>query len=132
MARGKKRRVTDFTRGKRPLGVALITVFEVVAALYMLLGVVSFSAIRHFMGMGNFVGMIAGFGGAILLLIGIVLLFSAYGFWSGSDWGWWLGIAISGFLIFSIVFLNVLGLVLGLAMVYYITRRRVKRWFGVL
>ena len=131
MARVKKRNSTYFTRGKRPLGVSLITVLEVIAAIYLFLGAVSFSVIRHFVGMSNFVRIVAGFGGFVLLVIGLLLLVSAYGLWSGGSWGWWLGIMLSGFLIFSIVFLDIIGLVLGLIMLYYLTRKHIKKWFAV-
>lgn len=131
MARRKRRKAVDIIRGKRPLGVALITLLEVIAAIYLFLGAASFSLIRYFIGFGNIVSVVAGFGVALLLIMGIVLLFSAYGLWRGTSWGWWLGIVISGFMIISIVFLDVIGLVLGLAFVFYLTRKRVKKWFVV-
>lgn len=127
-ARRHRRRISR--RGERPLGISIAAVLEVVAAFYAFLGVAAFSALRFF-GFRSAVMLISGFGGTILFIIGIILLFSAYGLWSGERWGWWTGIIVSIVLILSIALFDIPGFVLGLVLILYLTRDRVKKWFKV-
>lgn len=88
----KRRHGTNIGRGERPLGISLLSVLEIIAAFYAFLGVAAFSTL-HLLGLRSIVGIIAGFGGLLLLVMGLILLFSAYGLWSGERWdgGWaWL------------------------------------------
>ncbi len=124
----RKRRRSNSGKRDRPFGVLLLLVLEIATAFYMFLGVAAFSAVR-LLGFRSIVSFIAGFGGAILLIIGFALLFSAYGLWSGERWGWWLSMIMSGLLVLTIVFLDIPGFIIGLILLYYLTRKRVKRWF---
>ncbi|MGI0100736.1 MAG: hypothetical protein ACREBH_03420 [Candidatus Micrarchaeaceae archaeon] len=126
----RRRRSGRRRQNKRPFGVTLCAILEIIAAIYVFLGVAAFSSIRLYE-ISGIVGIIAGFGDIILLVSGIVLLLSAYGFWHGSRWGWWLGIIISGVLILSIALLDIIGLVIGIVLVFYLTRANVKKWFKV-
>ena len=45
------------------------------------------------------------------------------------EMGWWLGMVISGFLVLTILFLDIPGCMVGIVMAYYLTRKRAKRWF---
>jgi hypothetical protein len=117
-------------RRERPLGVILVSVLQVVAAFYVFLGVVAFSTL-HLIGISNIVSVIAGFGGTLLLVWGIILLFAAYGLWSGERWGWWLNIIVAAFLVLSIAILDILGFLFGLLLIYYFTRGYVKKWFNL-
>ncbi len=124
----RRRRYVNIRKGDRPLGVLIISILEVLGAFFVLLGVAAFSAV-HLLGLGSIIGIIAGFGGTLLLICGVILLFSAYGAWSGERWGWWLNMVIAGFLVLSIALLDILGFVIGLVMIYYLTRKYVKKWF---
>jgi hypothetical protein len=127
MPRGRKKG-SNIGRGDRPLGVLLISVLEIIAAFYVFLGVAAFSSI-HLLGISRIVGIVAGFGGTLLLVLGIILLAAAYGLWAGERWGWWLSMVISGFMVLSIALLDIVGFVIGLVLIYYLTRKYVKRWF---
>jgi len=72
-----------------------------------------------------FAGAAVGF----LVIVGLISLAVAYGFWTGSGWGWWLGIILAILQIVSIFSLNVIGFIIGIIMVYYLTRPHVKAWF---
>lgn len=117
-------------RGQRPFGVLVLSILEAIAAVFTFLGAAAFSAL-HLPGIGSIIGIIAGFGSLLLLLIGLALLFSAYGLWSGERWGWWLSMVVAGFLILTIVFLDIPGCIIGILIGYYLTRKGVKKWFGL-
>jgi hypothetical protein len=126
MAKPRKHR--SISSNKRPLGVTIVVALEILAAIYLVLGAAVFGAFGLLSG---FIGAVAGFGSSVLLVWVVILLISAYGFWDATKWGWWLGIAIGGVLILSVVFLDVLGLVVGLMLVYYLTRKNVKDYFKI-
>ena len=67
--------------------------------------------------------------GLIFVAIGILEFGVAYGFWSGASWAWWLGMIVAVLNILSIITFNVVGLFIGLAILYYLTRPHVKAWF---
>lgn len=103
---------------------------EVIAALFVLLGAAAFGFIGA-LGIGSLIGAISGFGSALLVIIGIILLFGAYGLWLGHRWGYWLGIVVACLGIISIATLDVLGFVVGILVLYYLTRKRTKKWFRI-
>jgi hypothetical protein len=103
---------------------------EIVAAICLLIGVVAFSRI-NFQGINYILGAIAGFGAVLLFIWSVVLLVSALGLIFRKKWGWWLGVIIAVILIVSVLFLDVIGFVLGIIMIYYLTRKNVKVWFKV-
>ena len=125
-------------RRQRPTGVTIIAVLAIIVGILSLLGgllVVAASA---------FVGAIASpVGGAVLValgsflvLIGLIFLVAAYGFWKGTKWGWWVGIIATALsLIGSVVslatgnFTSVVSLLIDLLLLYYLTRAHVKAWF---
>ena len=148
----------------RPLGITILAALEVVSFAGVLLSLpyVSFPL------PGDVVGVIS-----IIISI-FVLIFSlpaAYGFLTGKDWGWKLGIILYAASILSgvlslalygpvisqeiatvntnstynattrgaidtfvapVIYSEVaLGLIVDMAFIYYLTRPRVKAWFGI-
>lgn len=98
----------------RPTGV---TILAILAGLGGLAAIAS----------GLFLSM---FGiGFVIVIFGLIEFAVAYGFWVGAPWGWWLGIIGAALDIISIFSLNVFGLVIGIIMLYYLTRPHVKAWF---
>ncbi len=75
--------------------------------------------------------------GAVILILGILYLVYGIGFFSGKGWAWTLGIigTILG-IILNIVqialgsFTSISGLIIGLIIIYYLTRPHVKAYFG--
>lgn len=84
-------------------------------------------------GLGGLASIIFGFAfgllGFALLIIGLIEFAVAYGYWTGASWGWWLGIIGAALDIASILAINVVGFLIGLIMLYYLTRPHVKAWF---
>jgi hypothetical protein len=75
--------------------------------------------------------------GAILLILGILYLAVAVGFFGGKGWAWTLGMI--GYIIGIVLNIiqiglgsisSVFGLIIGLIIVYYLTRPHVKAFFG--
>jgi len=67
--------------------------------------------------------------GLIFVAIGLLEFGVAYGFWGGASWAWWLGMIVAVLNILSIVTFNVVGLIIGVLILYYLTRPHVKAWF---
>ena len=98
----------------RPTGITILAI---------LAGLGGLAAI----GSGLFLSM---FGiGFVVVIFGLIEFAVAYGFWVGAPWGWWLGLLGALLDIISIFSLNVLGLLIGIVMLYYLTRPHVKAWF---
>jgi len=112
------------TQMSRPTGVTILAVLGILGGILLLI----FAAIVGAIVNSIFPGMGAGL--AILFVIFALIQFGiAYGFWVGATWAWWLGM-IGGVLdIISIVGGNVPGLIIGIIMLYYLTRPHVKMWF---
>src|SRR5436309_8934778 len=143
----------------RPTGVTVLAVLCIIAAIAFLLGgavliglglvigtyaasqVTSSLATAGFSGLaslgaGTIAAIITAIG-AIALILGILYLAVGVGFLGGKGWAWTLGIIVSiigivldvvqiGFGAYS----NVLGLIIGIIIVYYLTRPHVKAFFG--
>jgi len=143
----------------RPTGVTILAVLSIIAAIAFLLGgavliglglvigtyaasqVTSSLATAGFSGLaslgaGTIAAIITAIG-AIALILGILYLAVGVGFLGGKGWAWTLGIIVSiigivldvvqiGFGAYS----NVLGLIIGIIIVYYLTRPDVKAFFG--
>jgi uncharacterized membrane protein (DUF2068 family) len=96
----------------------------------MFAGAAFFSLVGSLGVLSLFIGTIFGFGAVVLFIMGVLLLLTAYGFWKGTRWGWWLGIVISALCILSIAFVDIVGLIVGLIAAYYLTRPRIRKYFG--
>ena len=118
----------DFGKGQRPVGIKIISALEVTTAVYLILGILAFGIIRLF-GIGILLSFITGLGQPLLIIFSIILLISAYGMWKGEHWGQRLGLIVGAFMITTIVLLDLPGLLLGIILIWYLTRKRTKRWF---
>lgn len=112
------------TSMKRPTGVTILAVLAIIGGLALL----GFAAVA-----GAMVGtLFSGLGAVIAVVFVIFALIEfaiAYGFWVGASWAWWLGLIGAVLDIISIISFNVFGLVIGIIMLYYLTRSHVKMWF---
>jgi hypothetical protein len=75
--------------------------------------------------------------GAVLLILGILYLAVGIGFFGGKGWAWTLGIIVSVVgIILDIVqigfggYSSIVGLIIGLLIIYYLMRPHVKAFFG--
>ncbi len=143
----------------RPTGVTILAVLSIIAAIAFLLGgavliglglvigtyaasqVTSSLATAGFSGLaslgtGTIAAIITAIG-AIALILGILYLAVGVGFLGGKGWAWTLGMIVSIIgIVLDVVqigfgaYYNVLGLIIGIIIVYYLTRPHVKAFFG--
>jgi hypothetical protein len=109
-------------------------VLEVIGALFALLGAAAFGLVSTYMsavGISGLISAISGFGSMLLVIIGIILILGAYGLWIGHRWGYWLGVVIACLGVISIAILDAFGFIVGIVVLYYLTRKRVKKWFRI-
>ena len=83
------------------------------------------------------IGAILGIFGAVLLILGLLYLVMGIGFLGGKSWAWTLGMIAAVLSIVinipSLIFFgpsNILGLIIAIIILYYLTRTRVKAFFG--
>lgn len=121
----------------RPLGVTILAVLYILGGLFLLVsGILSAGASTLILG-----AIGAAIGGIILVLFIIFAIISfliAYGLWKGLKWGWWLIIIFSVIgLLLSIVSLigspvsGIVGIVIEAIVLYYMTRKEAKTYFGI-
>jgi len=143
----------------RPTGVTILAVLSIIAAIAFLLGgavliglglvigtyaasqITSSLATAGFSGLaslgaGTIAAIITAIG-AIALILGILYLAVGVGFLGGKGWAWTLGMIVSiiGIVLDGVqigfgAYSNVLGLIIGIIIVYYLTRPHVKAFFG--
>lgn len=130
-------------RSTRPAAVSALTAFVIIggiidicmALLFLVLSTFSF----HILGV---IVSLPPFGWVMLMLLSSALIISsafsfvlAYGIWKGRRWAWtWMFISCIINLISSvagiIVGIGVIGLVIYPIIIYYLTRPRIKSYFG--
>jgi len=135
------RRLGKNMEKKRPTGVTILAVLEILSGLFMLLAGLAFGILgAAFMGGEGMMGVLGPFMGAVGLLfvvLGLVAFVLAYGLWKGLGWAWTIALilAVIGIIagLVSLLtggFQNVLTLIIQLIIVYYLTRPHVKAFFG--
>jgi hypothetical protein len=129
-------------RPTRPTGISVIAILAAISGVFAVVGGLAFFG----MGMvGGAMGLMAGrpglallgplgaFGGVLILALGVVYLYTAYGAWTLQPWAWtWmLAISIVGF---ALAVVNLRGSVLSLfingVIIYYLYTPAVKSAFG--
>lgn len=73
----------------------------------------------------------------LFTIVGVVSIVIGIGMWKGEPWGWWLAMVLYVldviFFLFSLTagisLLGIIFLVIGLLLIYYLTRPEVKAWF---
>jgi hypothetical protein len=126
---------------ERPLGIALLSIFEIIVAIG---GIITGSLITglgalfiplHFS--NPFAGAIALIG-SILLISSILWLMAGYGLWHGSLWAWGfqlalsvIGIIASIIMIFTIILISVgiLGIIINGLIIFYLSLAYVREFF---
>ena len=121
----------------RPMGVAILAILEAVAGIYFLItGFGEFltaSIIRSLALSGipaEVFPMIPRAIGALLILFGLVSILLAWGLWTGKGWARMVAFvfAILG-IILNVISFHIIGLIIDVILIYYLTRHNVKQFF---
>ena len=130
---------------KRPTGVSILAilnaaggmVFVIAGVIFIALGPTMMETMQEMPEMTLDQSVLAPFLGAMsamFFLFAAVNFIVAYGLWVGANWAWWLYVALLVLGIVSSV-LSLPGGIVGIAVngliLYYMTRRHVKEYFGV-
>ncbi len=130
-------------RSTRPAAVSALTAFVIIGGIIDICMVLLFLVLSTFS--FHVLGVIVSlppFGWVMLMLLSSALIISsafsfvlAYGIWKGRRWAWtWMFISCIINLISSvagiIVGIGVIGLVIYPIIIYYLTRPRIKSYFG--
>lgn len=143
----------------RPTGVTVLAVLSILAAIAFLLGGVGLLIVglvigtyagtqltnqitsSGFSGLASLtagtIALVFTAIGAILLILGILYLAVAVGFLGGRGWAWTLGLI--GYIVGIVIdiveiafgsYTSAVGLIIGIIIIYYLTRPHVKAFFG--
>ncbi len=118
----------------RPFGVTVLAVLNLIGGLLAViggLGLLLLSAIGApipMLGLILFPIAIIGLAG---LVVGILQLVVAYGLWTGRMWAWRFAFLLAILNIISIIWRNLIGLIIGIIVIYYLTGPYVKKFFNV-
>jgi drug/metabolite transporter (DMT)-like permease len=130
-------------REKRPLGVTILAILAILAGIGGLIGGGGSMALPSIISatgksMSLPFPMVYFYAiGAVLLILGLISFFVAYGFWTGKRWAWMIGIILA---ILNIIFgaVNIaigsysaiVSIIFYLIIIFYLTRPHIKAWFG--
>src|SRR5712692_5377634 len=128
----------------RPLGVTILAIFGILIGIFGLLAgvaIIGLSAListSTLLGVGG--GILTGFGliiGGVVVIFSLIWLAVGFGFLNGKGWAWSLGMVFSvlsilGAIAFTALgsYGSIVGVILWGMMIYYLTRTRVKSFFG--
>ena len=120
------------------MGVTILSILEaIVGVYYVVTGLGEFPSppssaiIRSLAGIpSEIIPMIPRVLGAVLILFGLVSILLAWGLWTGKGWARMVALvfAILG-IILNLVSFHIIGLVLDVILIYYLTRSNVKKFF---
>lgn len=120
---------------ERPLGVTILAVLVAVSGIVSLILSAAVLllyplAFTHYHFTTIHVPLM--FIGAFFLALGAVNLALSYGLWLGLRWSWFFTLVFSSLsLLLGILTLNTFSIIINLAVVYYLTRPYVRKYFGV-
>jgi uncharacterized membrane protein (DUF2068 family) len=120
------------SRGSRPTGITILAVLEILGGLALLAGGALLIAVGAIAGSG----LVSGAGG-ILIILGLLSFVVTYGLWTGKGWAWRIALILSIVgIVFGAVSIaegltgSIIGIIINLIVIYYLTRPYVRAYFG--
>jgi uncharacterized membrane protein (DUF2068 family) len=121
----------------RPTGVAILAILEAIVGVYYLvtgLGEFRAAAIMRSLALygisTGIVRMIPRVLGTALIIVGLLSILLAWGLWTGKGWARMVALLFAILaIILSLISFHILGLVIDVIIVYYLTRPNVKQFF---
>ena len=119
---------------RRPIGVTIIAVLEAFAGVLLLLGGGAILGITSLMrAYGGAVGASRGLAsvlGLLFVVVGLAVIFLAWGIWTGKGWAWMAALVIAVLsLVLHLISFNIIGLVINGVVIFYLTRPSVRVYF---
>ncbi len=128
----------------RPAGITILAVLSILIGIFGLLGgiaIIGLSALFSTSSLlGASAGLVSGFGlvlGGIVVVVSLIWLAVGIGFLHGKGWAWTLGMIFSVLSILGAIgvtalgnYRSIVGVFIWGIMIYYLTRTRVKSFFG--
>jgi hypothetical protein len=120
---------------QRPTGITILAILAALGGIFAVLGgltALGIGVIGGFAGSGFIAGM-GTLGGLLLLAIGIVQLYVAWGTWNLQPWAWtWLVVVAAINLVIALTDWrnSLFSLIVNAVIVYYLFRSEVKTAFG--
>ncbi len=118
----------------RPTGVTVIAILAAISGAFAVLGglaLLGLGAVGGAMG-GPLLAFFGTFGGIIILALGVVTLYAAWGAWNLKVWAWTLLVVLTAIgLVLSLFSLrsSFLSLIVNAVILYYLFRPEVKAAF---
>jgi lysylphosphatidylglycerol synthetase-like protein (DUF2156 family) len=118
----------------RPVGVIIIAVLDALAGFLMLLGGGAILGVGVFLGsfggpMSAFHGLRTGFG-VLVVIVGLVTIFLAWGIWAGASWAWMAALVISVLsAVLHLLSFNIFVLAINVIVIVYLLQPNVKLYF---
>jgi uncharacterized membrane protein (DUF2068 family) len=123
----------------RPTGVTIIAILVALVGVIALLAGAGLAAASSYIGVAlgrSFAAGFIGIFGGVMIVLGLLYLFLAYGFWNGKGWAWIVGVILMiigivlGIAMLFISYSSIVSILIDLLILYYLTRPNVKAFFG--
>lgn len=127
----------------RPFGVTILAILGFIGAILLFVSAAFFAAFGQMIlamapqdveTAGPFLALFMTVGGIVFAVFGVVAAVVSYGLWKGASWAWWIYIILLALGILSSLTalpIGIVGIVINLIIIYYLTRPHVKEYFGV-
>lgn len=118
---------------QRPTGITILAILSAIGGVLTVLAGLALLGMGVGLGaLGSGFGFLSGtFGGVVLLALGLVTLYVAWGAWNLQSWAWmWMVVVIVISLVVAVLNRNWFSAVIDAIIVYYLYRPEVKTAFG--
>ncbi|MDP9250439.1 MAG: hypothetical protein M3O78_03610 [Chloroflexota bacterium] len=125
---------------QRPTGITILAVLAAIAGVLYILGGLALLTVGAVVSATYALGGLAAIIGLIILVVGVLYIGLAYGFWSLKPWAWSLGVGlqVAGIILNIVQYVNnnanlvgtIIGIAIAGAIIYYLYQPSVKAAFG--
>lgn len=113
---------------ERPLGVSIIAILGFIGAIILILIGVFLMVVGgigvSILGLFGFLGLMAGFFGAILIMIGLIEFVISYGLWKMKKWAWIIGIILNLVGVMASPISSIIGIIISGLILFYLWTKK--------
>jgi len=139
ISRGSGRYLMQTAR-VRPTGITILAILEAIVAAFLVLGGLVLAVLGPFISEfiprpvpGLITGIFISLFGVVILILGIVGFVVVWGLWTGQGWAWAVALVLAIISIIIDLFRlpgSLLGIVINIAIVWYLWQPHVKAFYG--